>query len=131
MVLEALLNLFARMLPTANDTASGRARRNAFIANVFLSASEHTAAGEGIAKILEDVPTSDWEQTAIKLFQALADYNGALYVLCSCLDQELIPTISPQPFETKEVIACQKGYPSDRIFLDDKGFFANVVLEVY
>lgn len=37
---------------------------------------------------------------------------------------------SPQPFAIKEVQTCNKVLASDHIFLDDKGFFANVLLDV-
>ena len=37
---------------------------------------------------------------------------------------------SPQPFEVNEVVVSGKIYPSDRLYVDDKTFLINVVLEV-
>lgn len=76
LVLEALLNLFARMIPSTNNTAAGRTRRTAFIRSVFLSRGGSTS--EKLVAILEDVPTSDWDQTASKLVETLADSDITL-----------------------------------------------------
>ncbi len=66
----------------------------------------------------------------MKLVKVFADSNIVLSV-----HRVSIPTLSngvssPQPFSIKEIVVCNKVLPSDHIFLDDKGFFANVMLEV-
>ena len=79
LALESLLNLFARALPSTNNSAPGRARRTAFIHSVFGSTAppEVAAVGLEIAQILENVPTSDWEETSVKIVDALARGNVA------------------------------------------------------
>ena len=37
---------------------------------------------------------------------------------------------SPQPFKVSEVVAGGRPKPSDRIFVDESGFLANVLVEV-
>ena len=78
--LECLLNLFARLLPSTNGTASGRAERTAFIRSVFKSPSppEVSDAGAEICNLLENVPTSNWEETSVKIVDALASANVVL-----------------------------------------------------
>lgn len=45
-------------------------------------------------------------------------------------DSELTCPSSPQPFATSELVVCGNAYPSDRIYVDDKAFLANVPIEV-
>lgn len=79
LVLENILNLFARMIPTTGGTAAGRANRSAFIRSVFVNSSpDDVQTGEKLAKMLEKVPTSDWEETASKIVAILAASNIAL-----------------------------------------------------
>lgn len=78
--LEGLLNLFARALPSTNKSAAGRARRTAYIQSVFVASAtpEAKATGREVAGLLEDVPSSDWEETAARIIDALANGNIAL-----------------------------------------------------
>lgn len=79
LVLENILNLFARMIPATAGTAAGRANRNAFIRSVFVDSSPDDAeTGNKLAKMLETIPTADWEQTASKIIDVLAASNIAL-----------------------------------------------------
>ena len=81
LVVENILNLFARMIPPTNGNAAGRAERDTFIRSVFVQSSpENARTGEKLVKILENVPTSDWDQTAQKIIDTLANCNIALYV---------------------------------------------------
>ncbi|KAI0640582.1 hypothetical protein C8Q79DRAFT_445049 [Trametes meyenii] len=114
LALEGLLNLFARALPSTNNSASGRAKRTAYIHSVFKSCVPPEALGLGaeICELLENVPTSNWEDTAMKIVDVLAKGNLAY----------------PQPFILQSVIACNRTYPSDRLYADDKAFLANVLL---
>ncbi|KAI0773578.1 hypothetical protein C8Q74DRAFT_1265430 [Fomes fomentarius] len=115
LALEGLLNLFARILPSTNNSLAGRTRRTAFIHSVFKNTAspEAAAIGDEIAHILENVPTSDWEATSAKMIDVLASGSIAY----------------PQPFTVKQVFVYGDSYPSDRIYADDKAFLANVLLE--
>ncbi|KAI0666118.1 hypothetical protein C8Q78DRAFT_1061541 [Trametes maxima] len=114
LALEGLLNIFARALPSTNNSAPGRAKRTAYIHSVFKSCEPPDALGLGtvISQLLEDVPTSNWEDTAVRLVDILAKGNITF----------------PQPFILQNIIACGKTYPSDRLYADDKIFLANVLL---
>lgn len=79
LVMENILNLFARMIPSTNGNASGRAERSAFIRAVFVQSSpDDVKTGDELAKMLERVPTSDWDLTASKIVNILATSNIAL-----------------------------------------------------
>ena len=74
LALEGLLNLFARILPSTNKSATGRAQRTTFIHSVFRNTAPPELAhiGDKVADILEHVPTSDWDETSLKIVEALA-----------------------------------------------------------
>ncbi|KAF7796768.1 hypothetical protein EIP86_007951 [Pleurotus ostreatoroseus] len=112
--MECILNLFARMIPSTNGTSSGRAERSAFIRAVFVQSSPDDAkTAQELVKLLENVSNADWDQTAVKIVDLLSVSNIAF----------------PQPFAIKEIIACGQHKPSDRLFVDDKCFLANVPVE--
>ena len=80
LAIESILNLFARIMPPTNGNATGSAERNAFIASVFVQSSpDDTKTGEQLSKLLECVPSADWEQTSAKIVDILAHSNIALY----------------------------------------------------
>lgn len=84
LVLESILNLFARMIPASGSTAAGRAARGAFIHSVFVESSPDDAkTGEQLAHMVEHVSTPDWEQTASKIVDVLAASRIELYVDCA------------------------------------------------
>ncbi|KAI0368429.1 hypothetical protein BV20DRAFT_1054014 [Pilatotrama ljubarskyi] len=114
LALEGLLNLFARALPSTHNSASGRSKRTAYIHSVFKACAppESVTTANRIAELLENVTTSDWEETALRIVDLLAQGNIAY----------------PQPFIIVEVLACGNTYPSDRLYADDKAFLANVLL---
>ena len=72
--LEGLLNVFARILPSTNKSASGRAQRTSFIQAVFkfTAPPELCEAGGDICSILQNVVTSRWEDTALRIVDVLA-----------------------------------------------------------
>ena len=74
LALEALLTLFARLLPSSKDSHSNKSKRTAYIQSVFLSPqhSEHTSVGQSIAKLLEQEPSREWEETSQRIVEALA-----------------------------------------------------------
>ena len=38
--------------------------------------------------------------------------------------------ISPQPFQVTELLACDQVKSTDRLYVDEKGFVANILLDV-
>lgn len=40
------------------------------------------------------------------------------------------PLISPQPFHVTEVVACDYVKSTDRLYVDEKGFVANILVDV-
>ncbi|OBZ66573.1 hypothetical protein A0H81_13373 [Grifola frondosa] len=114
LAIESLLNLFARVLPSTNNSASGRTQRTAFIQSVFVSPTtpEVTVMGQEVAALLEHVPTRDWEETASKIVDVLGRGNIAY----------------PQPFAGVDVSICRRPQSSDRLYVDDKAFLVNIIL---
>ena len=79
LVIENILNLLARMIPSTNDRSSGRMERRAFIRSVFVESSpDDTKTGEELSKMLNHVTSSDWDQTASRIIDVLAASNMAL-----------------------------------------------------
>lgn len=79
LVLESVLNLFARMIPTSGSSSAGRATRRAFIRSVFVDSSpDDLGTGEELANTVEHVTTSDWEETSAKIVDTLAGSNIGL-----------------------------------------------------
>ncbi|KAJ8495438.1 hypothetical protein ONZ51_g1700 [Trametes cubensis] len=111
LALEGLLNVFARALPSTHNSESGRAKRTAYIQTVFVTCAppELISTGEAVADLLENVPTSDWEKTALKIVDVLAKANVTF----------------PQPFSVDEVIVYGVRCPSDRLYADGQTFLAN------
>lgn len=74
---EGLLNLFARALPSTNNSDRGRAKRTSFIHSVFKGTAppEAAAIADSIIDLLENVPSSDWDETSIKIVDAFAEGN--------------------------------------------------------
>ncbi|RDX43083.1 hypothetical protein OH76DRAFT_1410522 [Lentinus brumalis] len=112
--LEGLLNLFARALPSTNNSAGGRAKRTAFIHVAFKNTAPPEAANiaRSVTNLLEDVPSSDWEETCLKIVDAFAKGNIAY----------------PQPLAINGLVVHDVTYPSDRLYADGKTFLANVLL---
>lgn len=80
LALEALLTLFARLLPSAKDPHSNNPKRTAYIQSVFLSPqhSEHASVGRTIAKLLEQEASKEWEETSSRIVETLAAANTSL-----------------------------------------------------
>ncbi|KAH8117458.1 hypothetical protein DFH11DRAFT_1741458, partial [Phellopilus nigrolimitatus] len=114
-VLEVLLNLFARLLPSSSLS---RQKHSTFIRDVFLSNfAAYSNCGTKIVDLLEKVAGKDWDETATKLFDILS-----------------VSEISfPQPFDVNEVEVCGDKYPqpevSDRFYIDRTAFFINAQQE--
>ncbi|THH32971.1 hypothetical protein EUX98_g1222 [Antrodiella citrinella] len=115
LALEALLNLFAQILPTAQNTAASRAR-TAFIQSVFVISVVDPAkekVGREIAKLLENLRNGTWESVVANILQMLA----------------LADISYPQPFEVKEMIICGVRKPLDTLYADNTELCGNVVIE--
>ncbi|KAL0947132.1 hypothetical protein HGRIS_013263 [Hohenbuehelia grisea] len=115
LALESLLNLFAVLLPPTHNSTSGRAKRTAFIRDVFNSDSPRLfPCGDELVQILQNVASSQWEVTSMKIIDVLATSDMAF----------------PQPFELTQIKACGITFlqPNavDRLYLDTKSFFTNV-----
>ena len=79
LVIESILNIFARMIPTTGGTAAGKAARTSFIKSVFVESSPDCAeTGQKLAKLLQKVRTADWDHTATQVLDILASSNVAL-----------------------------------------------------
>ncbi|KAJ3574300.1 hypothetical protein NP233_g1860 [Leucocoprinus birnbaumii] len=105
--MEALLELFANLLPSAK-VAGGLEKRLQFIRQVFNSV-DFPNHGE-IEKILSS-PAHDWNATSQRISDLLARGNP----------------LFPQPFETKEiVIGSSQAYPVERIYVDGSGFLSSI-----
>jgi hypothetical protein len=132
LVLESLLNLFAIILPSTNNSPSGRTKRTQFIKDVFDSPQTFTC-GQEVMQVLESVSTSDWETTAMSIIDILAESNIALYVsrvTTLLLSRTDLFLRSPQPFQLNEFHACNTSFllpnATDRLYVDSKSFFANI-----
>jgi hypothetical protein len=75
LALEALLTLFARLLPSAvGKSESGRANRIAFIHDVTQIMSDQGIGRiEEIIKALDFTPLTPWEETSVKIIEILSD----------------------------------------------------------
>jgi hypothetical protein len=81
LVMESILNLFARMIPPSGSTVAGRATRRAFIQSVFVESSpDDVKTGEKLADMVEHVSTPEWDQTASRIVEVLAASNIGLCV---------------------------------------------------
>ncbi|KAF9466380.1 hypothetical protein BDZ94DRAFT_1319635 [Collybia nuda] len=108
LALEALLELFAKLLPSTKSKG-GREKRTRFIGEVFNSSV--LTCGAEITHILGSISSNDWELTSTKIMDALARADLAF----------------PQPFDiTHFQLRGSKSYSIDRLYLDCTGFVANI-----
>ena len=82
LALEALLMLFARLLPSTNSKSeSGQEKRTQFISDVIDSTSlEGTAHAKEIVPVLESVSSNTWEEVSAKILDIFSRSNISLYV---------------------------------------------------
>jgi hypothetical protein len=123
------------MIPGTGGTSAGKAARSTFIHSVFVESSPDCAdTGKKLTKVLDKVRTTDWDHTATKIIDILALSNIALWVYYSTsrnIPAERIAFhLSPQPFAISEVFACDQKKSTDRLYVDEKGFVANILLDV-
>ncbi|GLB35339.1 hypothetical protein LshimejAT787_0209040 [Lyophyllum shimeji] len=108
LVIEALLEVFVKLLPakSSNDSIEARA---SFIRDVFDPAK--FACSAAIVEIFESPPTADWEGIFLKLIDLLASTDAAF----------------PQPFQISNFrVKGSKSYSIERLYVDDQGFLANI-----
>ena len=72
--LEALLTLFARLLPSAvSKSEHGRVKREHFIREVLAAMPANGKALYGdIVKVLNFAPSTPWEETSVKIIEILS-----------------------------------------------------------
>ncbi|OAX41305.1 hypothetical protein K503DRAFT_516440 [Rhizopogon vinicolor AM-OR11-026] len=114
LVIEALLNIVGWLIPPTHKTEQGKAKRTEFIQELFGS-DRHFSCSQELVDILQYISSSHWEDTAMKIMDALARSDIRF----------------PQPFALDEVDVCGKTYPQltafDRLHLDRDCFLVNVV----
>ena len=134
LALEALLTLFARLLPPiASKSESGRLKRERFVREVSSAMSDQGIAFAGdIIDALNFAPSTPWEETSVKIIELLSK-NVSLYAdPASIYTTGIEPHCfqSPQPFRVNSITVGSTTFPQplpeDRLYLDQKSFFANV-----
>ncbi|KAF7970740.1 hypothetical protein HWV62_23136 [Athelia sp. TMB] len=109
LALDSLFVLLARLLP---GTQTGRAKRAAFVQDVFFQPD--IGYSKELIQILEHTEQEDWSHTSVRLMEVLAKHDISF----------------PQPFILDEIRACGSVFPQpefcDRIYVDTSGFCANV-----
>ncbi|KAG6898567.1 hypothetical protein C0993_006007, partial [Termitomyces sp. T159_Od127] len=108
LVIEALLELIVKLLPSNRTSA---AARNKFVQDVFDVATFE--CGDVISRILGTTPpTANWDVVFIDIIDLLADTNSAF----------------PQPFKTSNfhIQDFKKDYNVKRLYVDHLGFVANI-----
>ena len=76
-ILEALLSLFARIVPSDHS----KSKKSAFLRDVFISkGAEREGCGQTIVKLLEADNTKVWDETSVEIVDILAASNSNLYV---------------------------------------------------
>ncbi|TRM61762.1 hypothetical protein BD626DRAFT_570473 [Schizophyllum amplum] len=107
-VVEHLLEVFATALPSSND--QGGATRLRFIQDVFDPALFRCHAD--VINILANMRSADWSETSPHIMAALAE--GSLTY--------------PQPFDVSGFLVGSSSEKLDngRLYVDDKGLYANV-----
>ncbi|KAF8892601.1 hypothetical protein BD779DRAFT_1784199 [Infundibulicybe gibba] len=109
LAIEALLQLFAKLLPSV---AGGREKRTEFINQVFDPLTFST--GREIVGLLNSISSTDWDVTSLKIMDILAETDMG----------------SPQPFGTKEIrINGSVVFAIDRIYVDHTALTANIEQE--
>ncbi|KAF9246579.1 hypothetical protein BU15DRAFT_70658 [Melanogaster broomeanus] len=116
LLIEALLTLFARLLPPTNNTTQGKFKRTKFVKEVLGSPKLFKCNAE-LLDIMHNISSTDWDDTAAQIIDALAR-SDITY---------------PQPFSVAQIDICGRVFPqpaeTDRLIMDRLGFLANVVLE--
>ncbi|KAG1756292.1 uncharacterized protein EDB91DRAFT_1192061 [Suillus paluster] len=114
LVVEALLTIVGWLIPPTYETEQGKAKRTEFINELFGS-EKHFSCSQELVGILQYISSSHWEDTTMKVIDALARSDITF----------------PQPFSLDEVHVCGKAYPQatafDRLYLDRDCFLANVI----
>ncbi|KAF8232358.1 hypothetical protein L208DRAFT_943495 [Tricholoma matsutake] len=108
LAIEALLELFAKLLPSTKSKG-GLEKRSAFIHEVFDPAT--IAGSEQVVHVLKTISVTDWETTFLKILDILAGADVSY----------------PQPFETSKFRT--HGLPTctvERLYVDHHGFLANL-----
>lgn len=70
-MIEALLDIVGWLIPIANKTEIGTAKRTEFINDLFGS-QKHFSCSAELVNILQYISSSHWEDTVMKIMDALA-----------------------------------------------------------
>ncbi|KAH0830515.1 hypothetical protein J3R83DRAFT_1966 [Lanmaoa asiatica] len=116
LLLEALLMLFARLLPPIHNTSQGKSRRVKFVKEVLGSQKLFKCSAE-LLDIMQKTSGTQWDDVAAQMLDALAR-SDITY---------------PQPFSIDEIDVCGRVFPqplaTDRLIMDKQAFLANIVVE--
>lgn len=125
MVIEALLELIVKLLPSKRTSV---AARNEFVQDVFDAAN--LACGDVISKILEATPpNANWDVVFIKIIDLLGNTSSSLLVtMLSHLSDFDFKIHSPQPFKTSNfhLQDPKKAFNVERLYVDHLGLVANI-----
>ncbi|KAG9318426.1 hypothetical protein JVU11DRAFT_517 [Chiua virens] len=116
LLLEALLMLFARLLPPIHKTSQGKARRAKFVKEV-LGSSKLFKCSEELLDIMSKTSGTQWDDVAAQIVDALAR-SDITY---------------PQPFSIDEIAVCGRVFAqplgTDRLVMDKQAFLVNIIAE--
>ncbi|KAH7889756.1 hypothetical protein F5I97DRAFT_1847069 [Phlebopus sp. FC_14] len=115
LLMEALLTLFARLIPPTNNTTRGTLKRAKFVKEVLGSPKLFKCNAE-LLDIMHKISSTNWDDTAARIVDALGRTDITY----------------PQTFALEEIDACGCIFPqptdADRLVMDKQGFLANVIL---
>jgi hypothetical protein len=77
-VLETLLNLLARLIPSSSDPN----KHLSYIKSVFVISGQFPVCGQEIVDLLQKEAIKDWEATSTKIINAVAKADISMYVVC-------------------------------------------------
>ncbi|KAF8136300.1 hypothetical protein EV363DRAFT_1395418 [Boletus edulis] len=116
LLLEALLLLFARLLPPTHNAAQGKLRRVKFVKEVLGSSKLFKCSVE-LLDVMQNISGTHWDDVAARIIDILARNE----ITC------------PQPFSINEIDVCGRIFPqplaTDRLIMDKQAFLANIVIE--
>ncbi|KAG5645000.1 hypothetical protein DXG03_007277 [Asterophora parasitica] len=108
LVIEALLELFVKLIPSKTSIGSVQGRM-AFIREVFDSSQVSCTAS--IVEIFETTSTPDWEEIFLRITNLLAHADISF----------------PQPFKISNFhVEGSKAYQIARLYVDHRGFVGNI-----
>ncbi|KAI0060811.1 hypothetical protein BV25DRAFT_1992616 [Artomyces pyxidatus] len=111
LALDELLALFASLIPSTKDSADGRAIREKFLKDCFMS-TNGPVHGKDLVGLLEYIPVADWDSTSEKIVDVLAR------------DITVAQPLTLTEFAIRGIVSPQPA-PSKRFYLDSNSLFFN------